>query len=133
MSSTAEYSSLLSMLVLTKSGSLSSVASICDSSCGICTPAKVLCTPDTVSMLTGVAFVTVLDGCTPDSSSDGSVVCSVSALDSVVVLVTAVISVTVWSDEFITLGAHAGSCAGEEVTAFCARCLLVVGPLRDGT
>ena len=74
-----------------------------------------LCTPGTMSMLTGVTFV---DGCTPDSSSDGSIVCSVSAPDNVVVLVTAAISVTVWSDEFITSGAHAGSCAGEEVIAF---------------
>ena len=121
------------MLVLTKSGNLSSVASVCDPSCGICTPARVLCTPDTVSVLTSVAFVTVVGGCPPDSSSDGSIVCSVSAPDNIVVLVTAVISVTVWSDEFVTLGAHDSSSTGEEVTAFCTRCLLAVGPLHDGT
>ena len=107
-----------------------SVASRCDPSGGLCTPAKVLCTPGTVSKLIGVTFV---DGCTPDGLSDGSVVCNVSAPAHVVVLVTTVISVIVWSDKLIALGAHSGSCTGDEVFAFCARCLLVVGPLRDGT
>ena len=81
-------------------------------------------------MLIGVTFV---DGCTPDRSSDGSVVCNVSAPASLVVLVSAVISVVVWSDTLIGLGAHSGSCTGDEVFSFCDRCLLVVGLLRDGT
>ena len=81
-------------------------------------------------MLTGVMFV---DGCTPDHSSDGSVVCNVSAPATIVVLVPAVVSVIVWSDLLIGLGAHSGSCTGDEVFTFCARCLLVVGPLHDGT
>ena len=98
MFNTAEYSSLLFFSGLTRLGSLSSVDSSCDPSSGLCTPAKVLCTPDTVSILSDIILV---DGCTPDDSSDGGVV----------VLVTAVIPVVIFR-------AHFSSCTGEEIFPF---------------